>query len=167
MPSRWTVFALIGLVGPLAAAPAAAQWKWIDQKRQVQYSDLPPPQGTPEKDILQSPASAQRRAPAPVAPPASAASGPPALVPRAVEPELEAKRRQAEQDVEAKKTAELQKQAAAKAESCSRARAQVRNIDSGLRIARTNANGEREVLDDAARAAEARRAQAIVASDCQ
>jgi hypothetical protein len=39
-------------------------------------------------------------------------------------------------------------------------------IDSGVRIARTNAKGEREILDDAARAVEAKRHEGVIARDC-
>jgi hypothetical protein len=39
-------------------------------------------------------------------------------------------------------------------------------LESGVRLARTLPNGEREVLDDAARAAERQRLQALLASDC-
>jgi len=46
----------------LCALPAQAQWKWRDAAGHVQYSDLPPPSGTPEKDILGRPAAQQRRA---------------------------------------------------------------------------------------------------------
>ena len=67
----------------------------------------------------------------------------------------------------AKKKAEDEKVAIAKADNCLRAKAQVRTLDSGVRIARTNDKGEREFMDDAARAAETKRAQDIVASDCK
>ena len=43
----------------------------------------------------------------------------------------------------------------------------MRTLDSGVRIARTNEKGEREFMDDAARAAEAKRTQDIIASDCK
>src|ERR1017187_325860 len=56
----------------LLALPAQAQWKWRDAAGHVQYSDLPPPSGTPDKDILSRPA-VQRRATAATLP-ASAAS---------------------------------------------------------------------------------------------
>ncbi|MFX8195565.1 DUF4124 domain-containing protein, partial [Acinetobacter baumannii] len=46
---------LIVIVGLLLAASAQAQWKWRDAKGNVQYSDMPPPPGTPEKDILLRP----------------------------------------------------------------------------------------------------------------
>ena len=41
------------------------------------------------------------------------------------------------------------------------------SIDSGMRMARMNDKGEREVLDDAQRAAELKRVNAIIASDCK
>ncbi|MFG5410725.1 hypothetical protein ABXN37_24710 [Piscinibacter sakaiensis] len=39
-------------------------------------------------------------------------------------------------------------------------------LDDGVRIARTNEKGEREILDDKARAAEQARLRAVVAADC-
>lgn len=165
---RWTPIVLAILLGPMALLPAAAQWKWVDKNRHVQYSDLPPPAGTAEQDILRRPDTAQRRAPLiqPAAP-ASAASGAPALVPRSVEPELEARRRKAEQDEASVKIVEAERQAAAKAENCTRARAQLRTLDSGVRVARSNSTGEREILDDAARAAETRRTREVISADCK
>ena len=40
-------------------------------------------------------------------------------------------------------------------------------LESGMRMARVNDKGEREVLDDAQRAAELKRVNAIIASDCK
>ena len=165
---------LMALVGALLALPAEAQWKWRDKGGRVQYSDLPPPSGVAEQDILQRPAGGQRQAAAPVARPAavaasaaaSAASGV-ALAPKTVEPELEAKRRKVEEEKAAKAKAEEQRQAAARADNCVRAKAQLRTLDDGIRIARTNANGEREILDDKGRADERKRTTEIMASDCK
>ena len=42
--------------------PAEAQWKWNDKGGHIQYSDLPPPAGTPDQDILSRPTA--RAAPA-------------------------------------------------------------------------------------------------------
>ena len=67
----------------------------------------------------------------------------------------------------AKKKAEEQKVAAARADNCKRARSAKADLDSGVRIARTNAKGEREVLDDAQRAAEQKRIAGIIQSDCK
>ena len=179
---RWTHAVFAAALGIALAVPAQAQWKWRDKAGQTQYSDLPPPPGTAEQDILLRPNSGQRRAAvaavaavAPVAasgaPGASAASlsasGAPALKPKGSEPELEAKRRVAEQDEAAKKKAEAARQAAVRAENCSRAQGQMRSLDSGVRIARTNEKGEREVLSDTARAAETQRTREVIASDCK
>jgi hypothetical protein len=40
-------------------------------------------------------------------------------------------------------------------------------LDSGQRIARIKADGEREILDDEARAKETRRAREAIASECR
>ena len=54
-----------------------------------------------------------------------------------------------------------------RAENCARARSYQKSLDSGMRIARTNDKGEREILDDAARAQEQQRTREIIASDCK
>jgi len=150
--------------------PALAQWKWRDKNNQVQYSDLPPPQGVPEASILQRPAAANRRVLSAVAASsaqaaASAASG--LAAPKGVEPELEAKLRKEEQEKAAKSKAEAEKLAAQKADNCSRARTQLRGLDQGLRVARVNEKGERELLDDKGRAEEAARNREVINADCK
>lgn len=162
MRCRPALFAL-ALAGAVLALPAAAQWKWRGANGQIQYSDLPPPPGTSEKDILQRPSAASLRAAAPVAAPA--ASVPP-LAPKGADPELEAKRKKAEQEDAAKAKAEEQRVAAAKAENCKRARDQLRTLESGMRMARVNEKGEREVLDDRMRAEELKRARDVASADC-
>ncbi len=166
--SRWTALIVTSLLGAALALPAAAQWKWRDARGQVQYSDLPPPPGVVDKDILQRPNGSFQRALPPSAAaasaPASAASG---LVPKTVEPELEAKRKKEEEAEAAKKQAEEKRIAAAKADNCNRAKAHARSLDSGLRVARVNEKGEREIIDDKMRAEEARRAREVMASDCK
>ncbi|CAN5843285.1 hypothetical protein BH11PSE8_BH11PSE8_09390 [soil metagenome] len=163
---RCIALVLATLLGALSALPAAAQWKWMDKNRQVQYSDLPPPLGTPEQDILQRPASA-RRAAAPAVLPASAAASGSALSPKGVDSELEAKRRQTEQEQAAKKQAQDDAANAAKAQNCTRARDALRALESGVRMSMVNKQGEREFMDDASRAAETRRAREVAASDCK
>jgi len=169
--SRRAPLLIAALIGACLALPAAAQWKWRGPNNQIQYSDLPPPPGVAEKDILQRPTGTTAR-PAPVAlvaaaaPSASAASAP-LLQPKGTEPELEAKRKAAEKEQADKAKADEQRLAAMKVENCARARAAVRSLESGLRTARVNAQGEREILDDAQRAAEMKNAQGVVASDCK
>ena len=153
--------------------PASAQYKWRDKAGVVQYSDMPPPLGTPEKDVLAQPAAAVRKS-APAASTASAAAPAPAPgvtvsapPPKSGEPELESKRKKAEQEQAAKAKAEGDKQAAAKAENCVRAKAYQKTLDDGLRVSRTDGKGEREILDDKGRAEESRRVKNIIGSDCK
>jgi hypothetical protein len=150
--------------------PALAQWKWRDKNNQVQYSDLPPPQGVPDSSILQRPAAVNRRpVPAVAASPAqAAASATSGLAPvKVVEPELEAKLRKEEQEKAAKAKAEAEKLSAQKADNCNRARLQLRGLEDGLRVARVNQKGEREVLDEKARAEEVTRTRDTISADCK
>jgi hypothetical protein len=148
------------------SAPVHAQWKWKDPSGRVTVSDMPPPREIADKDILQRPSGSQRRAvaaPAPAAGPASAAGA--EAAPR-VDPELEARRKKVEAEQAAQKKAEEEKHAASRAENCQRAQAHLRSIDSGMRIARVNDKGEREILDDKQLAEEKQRARSAVSSHC-
>ena len=87
--------------------------------------------------------------------------------PKGVEPELEAARKKKEQDAAAAKKVEEDKLAAQRADNCQRARAQLRTLDDGIRIARTNEKGEREIMNDQQRAAETQRTRDMIASDCR
>ena len=164
---RCSVWLLAAALGMALALPAAAQWKWRDKNGQTQYSDLPPPPGVADQDILQRPNGQSARKPLTADVPASGASAAPLLAVRASDPELEARRKKVEQDADDKKKAEAAKVAAVRAENCTRAKEQMRTIDSGVRMTRTNAKGEREFLDDAARAAEAKRTRDLMASECK
>jgi hypothetical protein len=171
--ARSLVALLAVVAASLIALPAEAQWKWRDKGGHVQYSDLPPPPGTADADILARPSATARRAG--IAPVASVASpGSPASAiatasaPRSADPELEAKRKKAESEVAAKAKAEAERIAALKVDNCSRARAQLTTLQSGIRLAQTNAKtGEREFLDDTQRANETRRAQEVISNDCK
>lgn len=168
------VFALLCTV-PMVAS---AQWQWLDNAGKRVFSDQSPPPDIPEKNIVRRPGGASPRvtfsqgtaatseAAAPgVAPtPAVAASG---ARPSGVDKELEEKTKKAEEAEKAKRAAEVQKVAQAKAENCNRARQSKATFDSGIRVARLNAQGEREIIDDKARAEEQQRLQAVIASDCR
>jgi hypothetical protein len=156
------------LLAGLAAAvclPAQAQWKWRDKTGQITVSDLPPPRGTPDADILQRPDPALLARPA-----AAAASGPASAVPAPrppVDRELQARKQAAEQEQAAAKQAEDQRQAERRAQNCRNARGQLLALDSGQRMARINEKGEREMMDDKMRAESARQARDVIASDCR
>jgi hypothetical protein len=164
MNRRLVSVVALAVLACTCSLPADAQWKWRDKGGQMHVSDLPPPSDVPDKDVLQKPDVARRKvAAAPL--PASAASG---LRPAAAtDPELEARLKRGEQERSAQQKEEDKRVAAAKAENCARAREQIRTIDSGVRLSRVNDKGEREVLDDAQRAAEAQRARDVAAADCR
>jgi hypothetical protein len=86
--------------------------------------------------------------------------------PTAADRELEARKRSADQAQEAAARAAEQKLAQQRAENCRRARSHQAALESGQRIARTNEQGEREVLDDKGRAEELRRAREVITADC-
>jgi Domain of unknown function (DUF4124) len=158
------VWLLCALVGALISAPSQAQWKWRDAQGQVQYSDRPPPHSVPPRDILQRPAAARPSVSTPSAvtaasSPESAASGP-----RTVDPELNARRRDAEATERKAADAKLARE---RAESCARARDYLRTLESGMPIARVNAQGERTSLGDNERRAELTRAREVIAEDCR
>jgi hypothetical protein len=171
LPSRTSArlgaCALLALLSIGLHNAAFAQWKWRDAKGHVQYSDIPPPGSVAEQDILQRPAGSARRAPMQGAPAEAAPASTPASGPKLVDSELEAKRRKTEQDEAAKRKVEEDKLAATRAENCTRAKGQLKALEDGIRLARTNANGEREILDDKARADETKRTRDIVAADCK
>lgn len=147
------------------ALPVAAQWVWLEGKTRKVYSDRPPPSSVADADILQRPRSSAQR-PAVAAPAAAPATGEAAPKITGTDKELQERRDQAQDQEAAKKKAEQEAQARARADNCNRARQAKANYDSGVRIARTNAQGEREILDDAARASETRRLQSIISADC-
>lgn len=159
----------------LLAAPALAlaQWQWVDKDGRKVFSDRPPPLDTPSKNILKQPQGSGSRpvvaadpaaAASAAAPSASAASAPSLITGR--DKELEAKKKAAEAAEATKRREEQDRINAAKAENCRRAKEAKAQFDSGVRIARTNAKGEREILDDAARAVEAKRHEGVIARDC-
>jgi hypothetical protein len=120
-----------------------------------------------DKDIMRRP-SGVRSAPAPSAAPAAsaAASAAPDARPR-VDPELEARRKHAEQEQAAQRKRAEEQAAAVRAENCKRAQEHLRTLDSGMRMARLNDKGEREVLDDKARAEEGNHARTVAAENCR
>jgi hypothetical protein len=175
--ARPIVVLLVAVAASLVALPSEAQWKWRDKSGHVQYSDLPPPAGTSDQDILARPSPTARRstpttAATTTAPPIGAASAPGAAVtasaPRTADAELEAKRRKAEADAAAKAKADQERVAALRADNCSRAKAQLTTLESGIRLAQTNPKtGEREFLDDKQRADEVRRTRDVISENCR
>ena len=171
MPRQLFVVALLFCLLPVAYA----QWSWKDKDGRRVFSDQPPPPSIAEKDILKRPAGVRAPAPVSEAPEASntpsnssAAGTAKADAPKisGKDAELEKKKKEAEAQEATKKKAESEKNAAAQKENCDRARRAKTSFDSGQRISTTNAKGEREIMDEATRASEAKRLQDIITADC-
>ncbi len=157
-----------------AAIAAQAQYQWVDKDGRRVFSDRPPPADIPAKNVLTQPRGARAPQAAPVAGPAASASEPAsaaAAAPRppagGVDKVLEEKKKQNEAAEAARKKADEERAAASRADNCKRAMSAKATLESGMRMARVNDKGEREVLDDAQRAAELKRVNAIIASDCK
>ncbi len=163
------------------ALAASAQWQWIDKDGRKVFSDRPPPQDVPEKNVLRQPTlratmpnpmpPAQMPAPGPAAQtPASTASVPQPAV-AAGDRQLQERKAKAEAADAARRQAEektqAERQAKARADNCARARQASSALSSGAPMAYTNASGERGFMDEATRAAELRRVQDLLASGCQ
>jgi hypothetical protein len=155
----------------LAAAGASAQqYKWVDRNGRVQYGDVPPAGANAVP--LRGPSS---RAPAAVEDKADektqdkaegngeAKKGP--LTPAQQEAEFRKRREEAEKA--RLKQAEAAEQLSAKKENCTLAQNQLRTMESGQRISRTDASGERYFLDDAQIAQEAAKARQAVQQWCK
>jgi hypothetical protein len=173
---------LVAGIALFGAVAAQAQWQWMEKDGRKVYSDRPPPADVLEKNILKRPGgskAAQSAAVVGAADPAqaaasaaasaaTAAAGPAGNLPKlsSVDKELEEKKKKTADAETAKRKAEEERVAKAKADNCSRAKQAKATLDSGVRIARTNAKGEREVMEDPARAEEAKRIQGVMATDC-
>ena len=164
---------IVALAAALTVLSAAAQtapppaWKWRDASGQINVSDMPPPASIPTKDILERPPLLLRSVtPAaasavPVAPALQAISTP------RIDPELEARRKRALDEQTAQQRQQQERDAAVRADNCSRAQSALALHNDGQRLYRTNAQGEREVIDDKARADDLQRIRAVIASDCR
>jgi hypothetical protein len=141
-----------------SVAALAQQYKWVDEKGRTQYGDTPPPGAK----------ATRLRPPPPGSAPAPAAGAPAAKGPMtAAEKEADFRKRQLEAEKEREKQDLAARDAAQNRETCERAREYVRVIESGQRITRTDAKGERYFLDDAQRADELAKARSVVSQACR
>ena len=146
---------IFGLGVLFAAAAAAQQYKWVDQNGKVQYGDVPPPG-----------VKAQRLKPPPGASAPAAAAKKDEKGAKPLSPEAAYRKRQEDAQKENEKAAQAEQEAAAKRENCVRAQESLRTLESGQRIARTDAKGERYYLEDAQIAQEITRARQMVRESC-
>lgn len=114
-------------------------YKWRDANGSVQYSDTPPPPGA--KDVQQLRKSGAGPAP-----------GTPGATKSYTERDAEFRKRVVEKQENEAKQAKASEDEQVRARNCDQARGQLAGIDSGQRMVRLTADGERIALDDAERA---------------
>lgn len=161
------------LIGMMCAMSAQAQWKWRDADGRVNYSDRPPPASVPASQVTQldrsgavrsAPGTSASAAPgqaridtaSAVARDAAAGNGGAADAPAArswADRAIEARRRQAEKEAAERKAQDQAQAAAGLARACEGARAELRTLESGMRVATVKSDGEREILGDEEREA--------------
>jgi hypothetical protein len=167
-----TLKPLIALALVACSLHAFSQWHWIDRGGRPVFSDQGPGPEIPEKNVLKRPAG--EKSTGATAPTDSSAStaGPREALPSlskdtGVDKGLELKKKQAEAAEAAKRTADEGRAVKARQENCQLARHSKATLDLGLRMARTHPSGEREILDDAARAIETQKLQGVIDTDCK
>ena len=156
---------ILAVMLAFAATASAQMYRWVDKDGRVHYTSTPPPPGVHSR-TLQAPAAS------PAAPASddaakdagekNARKGP--LTP--AEQEQEFRKRQLEAQKASEKQAQAAKDAQAKQENCARAREALATLESGQRVSRANAQGERYFLDDDARARETEAARQGVRDWC-
>lgn len=152
----------------LTALPAAAQvYSWKDKDGRIHYGDMPP--AGVEATVIRGarPGAAARKA----GETAPSADMPPAATPTS--PSSLAEREQAFRERRAA-AAEAEAKAAREAESrgeterfCTDAQHEIAALRGGQRMVRFNAKGEREFLDDRARAEQAEALERKIADHCR
>ncbi len=155
-----------------AGTTGLAQWQWLDKDGRKVFSDRAPASDVPEKNILKRPAgSAATASNATVKPDQPKATD--ALLsigrsePTELEKEVAAKKKQAADAAAAKQKSAEEANMQLRIENCARAKQAKATVDSGVRLARASATGEKEVLDDAGRAAETKRIQEVINRECR
>jgi hypothetical protein len=166
-----------------AAALAHAQWGWTDKDGRRVFSDQAPPNSVPDKSIFKQPAgkgpvtitpikeeTAADKATAEAAKAAGEATkavAPKAAASSPADIAADKKKKELEAAVAAKKKAEADKFAAAQATNCAEAKKSKVSLSSGVRIGVINDKGEREFMNDKDRAAQNKRADEVIASECK
>ncbi|WBS00702.1 DUF4124 domain-containing protein [Pseudoduganella sp. SL102] len=166
-PRQWMLGALLLACG----AAAHAQWEWKDANNKRHLSDRPPPPSVPASRILKAPRGQMpdlRREMAEPAPAAAAATGTrEKSAPTTADRNAEFNKRRTEAAEQAQKADQQARNKAAGAAACDNARANLRVLESGIRIASTDRNGEQAFLDEAQKAEQVRRNRDTLATHCQ
>ncbi|MEO8143980.1 MAG: DUF4124 domain-containing protein [Betaproteobacteria bacterium] len=153
---------LVLLMGLALAGVAQAQikcWTTADGKRSC--GDAPP--AGAKVTTVRGASAPPDGAPAAAA---SAKDAPKKGPQTAAEKEQDYRKRQADAQKAAAKAELEQQDVAAKKENCANSRATLRSLESGERIQRTDAKGERYIMEDAQREQETAKARTQVLQNC-
>ncbi|WP_338763333.1 DUF4124 domain-containing protein [Massilia sp. METH4] len=163
---QWVVGALLGACCSLAGA----QWGWRDANNVRHFSDQPPPASVPASRIFRAPKgqlpdlrkelAAQ---PATTDIPAVGGKAPAGMAGRNAAYE----QHRAEAQEQGRRAAQEARNRAADAAACENARANLRVLESGIRVATANAAGEPAFLDETQKAEQVRRNREALASHCK
>lgn len=145
----------VALLAAVLAAPVFAGeiYSWRDKDGKMHYSDVPPPAPTEPRKIgsiaapAGTPAASERRGVA--------------------DQNLEFKKRRAAASESEAKDQQKLAEAEESRVNCEQARNQLSALQSGERMVRFNAAGEREYIDDAQRAVEIERSRKAVDAWCK
>ncbi|WP_353394629.1 DUF4124 domain-containing protein [Hydrogenophaga sp. 5NK40-0174] len=162
----WRQFVLALGCATFLAGNAWGQWGWTNSAGKKEFSDRPPPQSVPEDKIFMRPSggAAVRVDGEPATAAAKAQPGDPAK--SFLDEKVASQEDEAKEKAEDERKALLAKRKVERAENCSRAKEAKATLGSGLRISKTNAQGERVYLDEQELAAEKKRADQIIKSEC-
>ena len=135
----------------LAPAAIAQIYSWRDAEGKMHYSDQPPTAvaNTRKLEPAQAPTEETDKARRKLA-----------------KDELDFRKRQLDAEESAAKAAKSEKEASERQENCKQARAYLQALESGVRIARSDEKGERNIIDDQGRQQETVSARSAVTSWC-
>jgi hypothetical protein len=152
---------LLAIVGVVisGAAIGAQTYKWTDAQGKIHYSDQPPPGDVKDPITVKTPRQTSAATPA-------GKDAAPAKAKTYIDEEADFKKRQVEaaerEAAEKKKAAD----AAEKKQTCMQARSQLKGMQAGGRVTQTNAQGEREYMNDVQVGQEIERLKKLEASAC-
>ena len=161
--SALTLALLTGALLALTCQPASAQWKWRDESGRIHYSDQPPPRSVPPSQVRELGLASD---PTVVGAPASGGAADSGKAKTWTERALELRRRDAEREAARSKEEARERELAARGQLCEGLRGEERTLQSGVRIATVNRQGEPIVIDDEERAARLEAIQRDIRAHC-
>ena len=135
----------------IATAEAMAQYAWLDEKGNKQFSDQPPPVSVPNNKILKFSGQTFN------AQDSTSNTETSKITESRAEKELAYQKRREEQDKKNQQVEALAKSNAIKNDNCNRMRQYQQTLASGQRVQQTDSSGNRSYLSDDKRAEELNR----------